>query len=95
MPDAFYTSRRWLRLRDAVLRRDGYQCQWSKRYGKRVQAEVVHHVLPREQFPQYAYEPWNLISLSMAAHDKMHDRKTGELTDDGKVLARRVMRKNF
>ena len=91
--DPFYKSGRWLRLRESVLRRDGYMCQVSKRYGKRAQATTVHHVFPREEFPEYQWEPWNLVSLAGDVHDQMHDRVTGALTDRGAELLRRVARR--
>ena len=91
--DPFYKSRRWKIVRSAVLRRDGYRCQWSKRYGKRVKAETVHHAFPRSEFPEYSWEPWNLISLSADVHDHMHDRVTGALTDSGRTLMRIVARR--
>ncbi len=43
---------------------DGYRCRESARYGKRVEATTVHHVWPAEDYPEYAWELWNLISLS-------------------------------
>ena len=89
--DAFYTSARWRKLREWALRRDGYRCQYAKRFGRSVQASAVHHVLPREDFPEFQWEPWNLISLSAEAHDKMHDRQTGRLTEEGRAMARRVL----
>ena len=91
--DPFYKSGRWARLRAAVLRRDGYLCQVSRRYGKRAQATTVHHVFPREEFPEYQWEPWNLVSLAGDVHDEMHDRVTGALTDKGAELLRRIARK--
>lgn len=54
---------------------------------------MVHHVFPREQYPEYQWEPWNLISLSAEAHNEMHDRNTGSLTDKGQELLKRVARK--
>ena len=92
--DRFYRSARWQRLRAMVLRRDGYLCQVSKRYGKRTEATTVHHVFPREEFPEYQWEPWNLVSLAGDVHDEMHDRVTGTLTDKGAELLKRVARKN-
>ena len=92
-PDPYYKSARWLRLRESVLRRDGYMCQVSRRYGKRAQATTVHHVFPREEFPEYQWEPWNLVSLAGDVHDEMHDRATGALTDKGAELLRRIARK--
>lgn len=77
------SNRRWQRLRQQALRRDGYKCQESKRYGKVVQADTVHHIWPAEDYPEFAYCLWNLISLSAASHDAMHDRKTKKLTAAG------------
>jgi 5-methylcytosine-specific restriction endonuclease McrA len=88
----FYKSRRWRLLRKSVLRRDGYVCQWSKRFGKRVDADTVHHVFPRDEFPEYQWETWNLVSLAGCVHDQMHDRVTGALTDKGVELLRRIAR---
>ena len=79
--DPFYRTRRWRHLRDVILRRDGYVCQASRRYGRRVAADTVHHVFPRETFPEYQWESWNLVSLCRAEHDALHDRNTGSLTD--------------
>ena len=94
MNDAFYKTPRWKKLRERILRRDGYQCQLSKRYGKMVQADTVHHIFPREIFPVYEWEPWNLISLSAKKHDSLHARETHELTAEGIELLRRTARKN-
>ena len=91
--DPFYRTKRWDRLREKVLRRDGYMCQVSRRYGKRAQATTVHHVFPREDFPEYQWEAWNLVSLAGAVHDEMHDRVTGKLTAKGAELLRRVARR--
>lgn len=85
-----YKSRRWRHMRLAVLRRDGYRCRESARYGKRVEATTVHHVWPAEDYPEYAWELWNLISLSGEQHDAMHDRRTGRLTTLGESWRRRI-----
>ena len=85
-----YNSPRWKRLAGAVMRRDGYMCQLSKRYGKRVPAEVVHHIYPVDEYPEYAYEPWNLIALSRKMHNTLHDRNTDVLTAEGGALKRRT-----
>ena len=85
-----YKSPRWLRLRASVLRAAGYRCQWSKRYGKRVEATHVHHIWPVEDYPEYAFCRWNLIALSQGAHNAMHDRATGKLTEAGESLRRKT-----
>lgn len=92
--DPFYKSSKWLSLRESILRRDKYLCQMSKRYGKFLQAEIVHHVFPRDEFPEYEYDPWNLISLTIAEHNRLHDRNTNELTERGIELLRRTALKN-
>lgn len=74
------SNRRWQTLRARALKRDGYKCREAARYGRQVQAEVVHHIWPVEDYPEYAYCLWNLISLSASSHDAMHDRKTRKLT---------------
>lgn len=88
MPDPYYKTKRWKRLREAALRRDGYQCQIAKQEGHSIPAECVHHVFPRDTFPEYENELWNLISLSYEAHGMMHDRNTNALTDRGEELRR-------
>lgn len=88
-----YTSKRWTRLRERILKRDNYQCQYNKRYGRNIQANTVHHIYPAETYPQYQWCEWNLISLSKEAHNIMHDRESHELTDEGLKLQERLKRK--
>lgn len=83
-------NKRWRRLREAALRRDGYRCQEAARYGRAETAQVVHHVWPAEDYPEYAYCLWNLISLTGTNHDAMHDRQTGKLTALGESWRRRI-----
>lgn len=85
-----YDSKRWERLSAAAMRRDGYRCQISRRYGKAVPAEVVHHIYPADEYPEYAYKLWNLISLSREKHNTLHDRTRGTLTAEGVALMRRT-----
>lgn len=89
----YYKTQRWERLRRAVLARDGYRCQESARYGKNVPADTVHHIFPREDYPQYQWEEWNLIALSGSVHNELHDRSTGKLTEKGLDLMKRTARK--
>lgn len=87
-----YKSKRWKSLRAAILRRDDYTCQESLRYGKHIQANTVHHIFPAKLFPEYQWEPWNLVSLSKSVHNEMHVRDTDELTEKGLELMRRTAR---
>ena len=85
-----YKCKRWRDLAARAMRRDGYKCQLSARYGRSVEADMVHHIYPVDQYPEYGYCLWNLISLSNAEHNKLHDRDTGELTAAGVALMRRT-----
>lgn len=84
-------NKRWQAVRKLALKRDGYLCRESARYGKIVGANVVHHVWPAEDYPEYAYELWNLLSLCQAQHDAMHDRVTRALTPLGERWRRRTI----
>lgn len=77
------SNKRWQRLRSRALRRDLFRCQEAARYGRRKPAAVVHHIWPVEDYPEYAYCLWNLVSLSDEAHKAMHDRITRKLTPLG------------
>ena len=90
-----YDHKKWKEKREHIMRRDKYQCQWSKRYGKLVQAEIVHHVFPVSEFPEYAFDDWNLIAVSKRVHNMLHDRDTNELTEAGRELLIRTARKYF
>ena len=89
-----FNSKRWQVLRAKILRRDEYLDRVALRYGKRLTAQTVHHILPREVFPEYTFEPWNLISLSHDTHNKLHDRSGHYLTADGMSLLERTIKKN-
>lgn len=85
-----YKSRRWRLKREFILARDRYQCRECRRFGLAVNATVVHHAFPAEDYPEYAWCDWNLLSLCSRCHNAMHDRDTGALTDLGRAWRRRV-----
>ena len=91
--DPWYESPKWRRIRLSALRRDKYQDQEAKRFGKIKPADIVHHIFPKNEYPQYAYCLWNLISVSRTTHNTFHDRETDELTEKGMELLRRTCRK--
>lgn len=91
--DPFYLTPAWKRKARQIMIRDRYQCQISKRYGKLKPAELVHHVFPREEFPEYTFADWNLIAVSQSIHAKLHNDH-GELTEMGRELLRQVARRN-
>jgi len=84
-----YSSRKWKRKREVVLKLHEYLCQESKRFGKRVQATTVHHIYPAEFYPEIAWENWNLLPLTDANHNAMHDRDTHEITELGRYWQRK------
>ena len=71
----FYLTPRWQRKRAAILRRDKYQCQECKRYGRMRDAKEVHHIKHLDDYPELAFDDSNLISLCSACHRKMHPEK--------------------
>ena len=86
-----YKSKRWLHFREMILRRDKFRCRESARYSPiPVEATIVHHVYPVDDFPGWAWERWNCIAVSQAAHNSFHDRQTGRLTEAGLRWQRRV-----
>ena len=81
--DEFYHQPKWKSLRKSILVRDKYMCQRCKDKGLMREAEHVHHIFPREQYHEYEYCRWNLISLCYKCHNEMHNRFNGELSQAG------------
>ena len=77
--DAFLTSARWRRFRERIMRRDGYECQRCKRYGRHTPATEVHHIKHRDDHPELALDPDNCVSLCHACHNAMHPEKSRKL----------------
>ncbi|MFM1525259.1 MULTISPECIES: HNH endonuclease [Helcococcus] len=96
--DKRYKSVAWRNLRKLVLQRDNFLCQQSKRFGKTRPAEMVHHIFPADEYPHLFYNINNLISLSNIEHNKLHDRESKKMTDEGKKLQQRyknIIFKNY
>ena len=74
----FYKSKAWERKRAAILRRDGYQCQRCKRYGRQRPATMVHHIKHYDECPELALDNNNLISLCNDCHNAEHPEKVAE-----------------
>lgn len=81
---AFYLSAKWKHKRARVMRLYHYEDAELARYGKHVEATMVHHIYPLEDYPELAMQTWNLIPLTTATHNRMHDRTTNKVTALGK-----------
>lgn len=79
----FYKTKRWRRKREIVLKKYNYLCAESLRYGQTKPAELIHHIYPLEQYPELAYEEWNLLPLTNAVHNTFHDRNNDEVIGRG------------
>ncbi len=83
--DPFYKKGAWKQARIAALERDHYICQdclTAKKRGARIRIRqrkdlIVHHILPREDYPELELELSNLISLCEKHHNKRHPEKGG------------------
>lgn len=82
-PIDFYHSAKWLKLRQSVLAAAGYKDQLEERAGRTIPADTVHHIFPREKYPQYELKRWNLIAISNDTHELLHNRATGALSPLG------------
>lgn len=74
----FYQSSQWRHLRQQVLERDHFECQWCKSEGK-VTTELdsileVDHIKELEYYPDQALELDNLRTLCKECHNKRHQR---------------------
>ena len=81
-----YYGSKWKRKQKHILKLDGYKCRVAAMYGRAEEANTVHHIYPAEKYPEWAWEDWNLISVSQATHNRLENRKTGELTELGEML---------
>lgn len=94
MSDNIYKSKRWQALKRSILKRDKYIDQLEIRKGKLKSAEVVHHIIPVSYSDLLKYECDNLISLSRASHNKLHNRNSDALSVEGFAFALSAWRKS-
>lgn len=87
---ALHHTKRWAKKAKAIRSRDGHmdQAAWLL-MGIRQDADMVHHIYPVEDYPEYAYEDWNLMSTSRSTHNQLHN-PDGSLTRLGEDLQRMV-----
>lgn len=86
--DEFYNSKAWKDKRKRILARDKYMDQIALRDGIMLEADTVHHIFPREDYPQYRLCDWNLISVNnnVTHKGRLHEKYTGKLTKEGRLL---------
>lgn len=89
----FYKSKKWRMKREAILKRDSYQCREAARFGKVEPANTVHHVIPLGERPDLKLDERNLISLSEENHKRMHKKMSAELSKLGEEWRDRTIRK--
>ncbi len=77
MSNPFYKSKAWRSKREYILKRDGYQCQECRKYGKNTEAKIVHHVIELEDDWTQRLKNNNLVSVCDACHNKIHPEKGG------------------
>ena len=77
----FYKSKAWRQTREAVLKRDNYECQACKRQGKvstinkdKHKSLDVDHIKELDSHPELAYDMDNLETLCISCHNKKHNR---------------------
>lgn len=84
----FYNSKAWKQKQKHILLRDKWMDQVALREDIRIEADTVHHILPREEYPQYQLCDWNLISVNgrLTHKKRLHEKYSGKLTKLGKSL---------
>lgn len=75
------------------MKRDGYRCRECKRFGRSSTAEMVHHVFPLEDYPDYKLSDDNLLSCCQNCHNTFHDRNNDEVTEQGIYWQRKLRQK--
>ena len=79
--DPDYHTQRWYTVRAQALQRDGGLCRdcldrvKQGRGGKVRRATIVHHVIPKEERPDLAFELSNLRSVCAICHNQRHPEK--------------------
>lgn len=87
-----HNTKRWKRKSLQIRRVDKYMDMVALRFwNKRIEGTMVHHIYPVDEYPEYAFCDWNLITVSAETHNKLENRTTGELTALGMELQRRTV----
>lgn len=68
----FYHSREWKRVREAVLIRDNYLCQYCLKDNIIKPAEIVHHIIEIKDDWRKRLLTNNCESVCKSCHNKLH-----------------------
>jgi hypothetical protein len=58
----------WLLVANWIKKRDGNQCWHCKKVYDNKSAIHCSHILPKGEYPNYAFQSWNLKTLCMHCH---------------------------
>lgn len=86
-----YQSYKWKKKRARILKLDRGMDRVAEYFGRHEIATTVHHIYPADEYPEYEWCDWNLISVSQSTHNKLENRKTGELTELGIWLMKKTI----
>lgn len=85
-PEAFYSWRRWRRLREEVKRLDNYECQVCKSKGRYARGTTVHHVKHLVDRPDLALSVFDpdtgqrqLLTVCVECHKALHPENLPQL----------------
>jgi 5-methylcytosine-specific restriction endonuclease McrA len=70
-------SKKWKNKRQYILHRDGFLCQECRKYGRNVEAKIVHHIVEVDDEPSLKMVNNNLISVCYSCHNRLHPEKGG------------------
>lgn len=87
----FYRSKKWQALRQTVLRRDNYLCQYCLVHGLVTEGKTVDHVVAIEIDPTLKESPENLATICRDCH-RIKTRLEQEMFGTGKD--NRLVRRN-
>lgn len=75
--DTIYSTAKWIKFSNRIMKRDNYECQICRSNDCRLNA---HHIYPAKEYPSLFWEDSNIVTLCPSCHMKI------EGTDWGKEL---------
>ena len=83
-------SGRWKMLAQHIRSRNNHLDMYEfQMYGRRIDSQMVHHIYPESEYPEYFWCEWNLIPVSYATHNRLH-KPDGSLSKAGLDLMKRT-----